>query len=49
MLRLAYPNKAKYCSQGHGHRITELPYDETNKHESAKTQKPEIGNAQITE
>jgi hypothetical protein len=36
MLRLAYPDKAKYCSQGHGHRITELPYDDTNKHISAR-------------
>ena len=36
ILRVAYPDKLKYCSQGHGHRIALLPYDDSTKHISAK-------------
>ncbi len=34
LLRIAYPEKTKYCSQGYGHRLDmmPLPYDDTTKH-----------------
>jgi hypothetical protein len=39
LLRTAYPDKEKYCSQGHGHRLDMMPliHDETTKHISAKS------------